>query len=66
MQCTIVDNNVEAAPIYRYNSKAKQPTRPCDYHDLYMEQEPTMDGELTEATDTVIRSSYMWNIGYHI
>ena len=41
MQYTIVDDDVEAAPFYRCNSKAKQPTRPHNNHDLHMEQEPT-------------------------
>ena len=41
MWYTIVDDELEAAPIYRCNSKAKQPTRPHKNHDLYMEQEPT-------------------------
>ena len=36
-----MDNNVEAAPFYRCDGKAKQPTRPCENHDLHMEQEPT-------------------------
>ena len=39
---TIVDDDVEAAPIYRCNSKAGQPiVRPCRNHDLHMEWEPT-------------------------
>ena len=29
MQYTFVDDDVEAAPIYRCNGKASQPTRPC-------------------------------------
>ena len=41
MWYTIVDDDVEAAPIYRCNSKAKQPTRPCKNHDLHMKWEPT-------------------------
>ena len=41
MQYTIVDDDAEAAPIYRCEDKAKWPTRPCMYHDLHMEQEPT-------------------------
>ena len=41
MQYTIVDDDVEAAPFYRCNSKAKQPTRAHENHDLCMEQEPT-------------------------
>ena len=39
---TIVDDDVEAAPIYRCNGKAKQPiTRPHENHDLCMKWEPT-------------------------
>ena len=42
MQYTIVDDNVEAAPIYRCNRKAGQPImRPHKNHMLHMEWEPT-------------------------
>ena len=41
MPYTIVDDDVEAAPIYRCNGKALQPTRPCKNHDLAMECLPT-------------------------
>ena len=42
MQHTIVDDNVEAAPIYRYEGKAGQPlARPHENHDLCMKWEPT-------------------------
>ena len=37
MQYTIVDDDVEAAPIYRCNDKAQQPTRPHESHGLHME-----------------------------
>ena len=37
MQYTIVDDDVEVAPIYRCDSKAQQPTRPCENHGLCME-----------------------------
>ena len=40
-QYTIVDEDVEAAPFYRCDGKAKQPTRPHENHDLHMEWEPT-------------------------
>ena len=33
----IVDDDVEAAPTYRCDGRAKQPTRPCENHDLHME-----------------------------
>ena len=42
MWYTIVDDNVEAAPIYRCNSRTTQPiVRPHKNHDLHIEQEPT-------------------------
>ena len=42
MQYTIVNDNVEAAPIYRCEIKAQQPiVRSHENHDLYMESEPT-------------------------
>ena len=41
MQYTIVDDDVEAAPIYRFDSKALQPTRPCENHGLAIECLPT-------------------------
>ena len=41
MQYTIVDDNVEVAPIYRCNGKAIKPTRPCENHGLAIEHLPT-------------------------
>ena len=35
---TIVDDNVEVAPIFRCNSKVLQPTRPCENHGLAIER----------------------------
>ena len=40
-QYTIVDDNVEVAPIYRCNGKEPQPTRPCENHGLAIECLPT-------------------------
>ena len=40
MLYTIVDDDVEAASIYRCNSKAQQPTRPHKNHGLHMEWVP--------------------------
>ena len=40
-QYTIVEDDVEAAPIYRCDSKAPQPTRPHENHCLHMEHIPT-------------------------
>ena len=59
MQHTIVDDDVEAAPIYRCDGMAGQPIiRPHENHGLCMETGTYMDGELTEATSTVKSSSY--------
>ena len=41
MQYTIVDDDVEAAPIYRCDGKASQPARPCENHCLHIEHIPT-------------------------
>ena len=41
MQYTIVDDNVEVAPIYRCDGKAIQPTRPSENHGLAIEHLPT-------------------------
>ena len=41
MQYAIVDDDVEAAPIYRCNDKTSQPIRPCENHGLHIEHTPT-------------------------
>ena len=41
MQYTIVDDDVEAAPIYSSDGKASQPARPCGNHGLHIEHIPT-------------------------
>ena len=41
MQYTIVDDNIEAAPIYRCNGKILPPTRPHENHGLAIEHLPT-------------------------
>ena len=41
IQNTIVDDNVEVAPIYRCDGKATQPTRPHENHGLAIEHLPT-------------------------
>ena len=38
---TIVDDDVEVAPIYRCDGKDPQPTRPCENHGLAIEHLPT-------------------------
>ena len=40
-QHTIVNDDVEATPIYRCHSKASHPIRPCKNHGLPIEQLPT-------------------------
>ena len=40
MQYTIVDDDVEAAPIYRCDGKTSQPIRPCKNHGLHIEHIP--------------------------
>ena len=41
MQYTIVDDDVEVAPIYRCDGKVSQPTRPHENHGLAIEHLPT-------------------------
>ena len=41
MQYTFVDDDVEAAPIYRCDGKASQPIRPHENHGLHIEHIPT-------------------------
>ena len=55
MQYTIVDDDVEAAPIYRCDGRAKQPTRPHKNHDLHMEQVPTwMESHYKQQTQSLM------------
>ena len=41
MQYTIVDDDVEAAPIYRCEHEASQPARPHKNHGLHIQHIPT-------------------------
>ena len=41
MRYTIVDDDVEVAPIYRCEGMATKPTRPCGNHGLAIEHLPT-------------------------
>ena len=41
MQYTIVDDDVEGAPIYRCDGKASQAIRPCNNDGLHLEHIPT-------------------------
>ena len=52
---TIVDDNVEVAPIYRCDGKAPQPTRPCKNHGLAIEC-TYMEGESLQTIFEVICS----------
>ena len=65
IQYTIVDYNVEAAPIYRCDSKAKVYKTSWESWHAYGMRTYT-DRESTEATDAVIRSCCMHIIGYNI
>ena len=63
-QHTIVDDDVEIAPIYRCNGKARQPIiRPHKNHDLHMEWEPTW-WRVNRNNNTVKSSSCIQIIGY--
>ena len=66
MWYTIVDDNVDAAPIYRCNGKAGQPiARPCENHVLHMEWEPTQMESWQKTTDAVKSGSHVQIIGYN-
>ena len=54
MQYTIVDDNVEVAPVYRCDGKATQPTRPHENHGLDIEHLPTW----TESCGKLQSKSY--------
>ena len=41
MQYTIVDDDVEAASIYRCDGKVLSPARPCENHGMAIEHLPT-------------------------
>ena len=54
-QYTIVDDDVEAAPIYRCDGKAQQPTRPHKNHGLHMEHIPTwMESQCKQQTQSLV------------
>ena len=62
MHYTIVDDNVEEAPIYRCEGKAPKPTRPHENHGLAIEHLPTQP-ESSKSTVEVICSPYPRIIG---
>ena len=63
MQYTIVDDNVEVAPIYRCNGKATKLTRPHKNHGLAIEASTYMVGEMSKGTVKVICSPHSRIIG---
>ena len=59
VQYTIVDDGVEAAPIYKCEGKAKQPTRPHENHDLHREWEPTwMESQQKQQMQSLVVPAY--------
>ena len=55
MQYTIVDDDVEAAPIYRCSGKASQPARPCENHGLHIEHIPTwMESQCKQQMQSLV------------
>ena len=55
MQYTIVDDNVEAAPIYRCDGKTSQPIRPCENHCLHIEHIPTWtESQCRQQTQSLV------------
>ena len=55
MQYTIVDDDVEAAPIYRCDGKAPQPARSCKNHGLCIEWVPTqMESQYKQQMQSLV------------
>ena len=55
MQYTIVDDDVEVAPIYRHNAKVFPPTRPCENHSLAIEHLPTwMESQCKQQSKSLV------------
>ena len=55
MQYTIVDDDVEATPIYRCDGKTSQATRPFENHGLYMENIPTwMESQCKQQMQSLV------------
>ena len=58
MQYTIVDDDVEAASIYRCNDKASQPARPHKNHGLHMEHISTqMESQCKQQMQSLVVSA---------
>ena len=55
MQYTFVDDDVEAAPIYKCNVKTSQPIRPHENHGLHMEHIPTwMESQCKQQMQSLV------------
>ena len=55
MQHPFVDDDVEAAPIYRCDGKALQPARPHENHGLHMEHIPTwMESQCKQQMQSLV------------
>ena len=55
MQYTFVDDDVEAAPIYRCDDMASQPIRPCENHGLHMKCIPTwMESQCKQQMQSLV------------
>ena len=55
MQYTLLDDDVEAAPIYRCNGKASQPARPHENHGLLMVHVPTwMESQCKQQMQSLV------------
>ena len=55
MQYTIVDDDVEVAPIYRHDGKDSQPTRLCENHGLAIEHLPTqMESQCKQQSKSLV------------
>ena len=54
-QYTIVDDDVEVAPIYRCDGKVPQPTRPHENHGLAIEHLPTwMESQCKQQSKSLV------------
>ena len=54
MQYTVVDD-VEVSPIYRYDGKDSQPTRPSENHGLAIEHLPTwMENQCKQQSKSLV------------
>ena len=55
MQYTIVDDDVEVAPIYRCDGKVLPPTRPHENHGLAIEHLPTwMESQCKQQSKSLV------------